>query len=180
MNGMVNNLSTWKVLGVMAVLLVTACGGTAPAAPAATAAPEALAPTGVSAEARSETGGVGQVLEKAKAGEIVTVAIENCSWGPPEGGGPVGLNLTFSVSNNSKKVAWTTFRVMNSAGTMYRPGGTGSELTVQVGETGSKTLHTDKFDVGAADLKLIVSSRQLGESHRVVKEEVPLDNCTLP
>ena len=183
MKDMVKNLSKWTVLGVMAALMITACGGTAPAAPAAseaTAAPEALTPTGVSAEARSETGGVGQVLEKAKAGEIVTVAIETCSWGHPEGGGPNGLNLTFSVSNNSKKIAWTTFRVMNSTGTMYRPGGTGSELTVQVGETGSKTMHTDKFDVGAADLKLIVSSRQLGESHRVVKEEVPLDNCTQP
>ena len=69
---------------------------------------------------------------------------------------------------------------MNSSGAMYRPGGTGSELTVQIGETDSKSIHTDKFDLGAGDLKLIVSSRQLGERHRVVKEEVPLDNCTQP
>ena len=88
----------------------------------------------------------------------------------------MGLNLTFSVVNNSKKQAWTTFRVMNSTGTMYRPGGTGSELTVNLGETGSKTIFTDKYDVGSDDLTLIVSARQLGETHRVVKEEIPLDN----
>ena len=179
----VSPYKAWPVLVILAALLVTACGGSAPAEPSgsdATAAPESQASSQGNVEARSETGGVGQVLEKAKAGEIVSVVIESCSWGPPEGGGANGLNLTFSVINNSKKIAWTTFRVMNSSGTMYRPGGTGSELTVQVGETGNKTLQTDKFEVGADDLNLIVSSRQLGEQHRVVKEEVPLNNCTGP
>ena len=180
MNGMARGLYPWIALGAVMAMLLVACGGSAPAASDATMGPEALASTEVGAMARSETGGLGQIMEKAQSGEIVSVVIDDCSWGPPEGGGTDGLNLTFSVINNSKKIAWTTFRVMNGSGTMYRPGGTGSELTVQIGETGSRTIHTDKFDLGAGDLKLIVSSRQLGEQHRVVKEEVPLDNCTQP
>ena len=175
--------TAFSVVWILVVLLAAACGGTAPAAaPAAEATqpPAAEAASGGSPEARSETGGVGQVLEKAKAGEVVSAVIDSCTWEPAEAGGPVGLNLTFSVVNNSKKQAWTTFRIMNSTGTMYRPGGTGSELTVDVGETGSKAIFTDKYDVGSDDLTLIVSARQLGETHRVVKEEVPLDNCTQP
>ena len=172
-----------SVVWILVVLLVAACGGTAPAAAPvaeATQAPAAEAASGSSTEARSETGGMGQVLEKAKAGEVVSAVIDSCTWEPADAGGPVGLNLTFSVVNNSKKQAWTTFRVMNSTGTMYRPGGTGSELTVNVGETGTKTIFTDKYDVGSDDLTLIVSARQLGEMHRVVKEELPLDNCAQP
>ena len=128
MNGMARVLYAWIALGaVMAMLLVVACGGSAPAASDATTGPEApastevgaVARTEVGAVARSETGGLGQIMEKAKLGEIVSVVIDDCSWGPPEGG-------------------------------------------------------------GAGDLKLIVSSRQLGEQHRVVKEEVPLDNCIQP
>ena len=180
MNDMVKAFHRLAAMGAVAAVLFVACGGSAPAASDATTGPEAPVSTEVGAVARSETGGLGQVMEKAKSGEIVSVVIDQCSWGPPEGGGTDGLNLTFSVINNSKKIAWTTFRVMNSSGAMYRPGGTGSELTVQIGETGSKSIHTDKFDLGAGDLKLIVSSRQLGERHRVVKEEVPLDNCTQP
>ena len=183
MNDMVKAFRGLAAMGTVAAMLLVACGGSAPAAseaPDAATGPEAPASTEVSAMARSETGGLGQIMEKAQSGEIVSVVIDDCSWGLPEGGGTDGLNLTFSVINNSKKIAWTTFRVMNGSGAMYRPGGTGSELTVQIGETGSETIHTDKFDLGAGDLKLIVSSRQLGEQHRVVKEEVPLDNCTQP
>ena len=180
MSDMVKAFHRLGAMGAVAAMLLVACGGSAPAASDATKGSEASASTEVGAMARSETGGLGQIMEKAQSGEIVSVVIDDCSWGPPKGGGADGLNLTFSVINNSKKIAWTTFRVMNASGTMYRPGGTGSELTVQIGETSSKTIHTDKFDLGAGDLKLIVSSRQLGERHRVVKEEVPLDNCIQP
>ena len=175
--------TAFSVVWILVVLLAAACGGTAPAAEPvaeATQAPATEAASGGGTEARSETGGLGQMLEKAKTGEVVEAVIDSCTWGPEEAGGPVGLNMTFSVVNNSKKQAWTTFRVMNSTGTMYRPGGTGSELTVNIGEKGSKTIFTDKYDVGSDDLTLIVSARQLGETHRVVKEEIPLDNCTGP
>ena len=97
MNGMARVLYAWIALGaVMAMLLVVACGGSAPAASDATTGPEAPASTEVGAVARSETGGLGQIMEKAKSGEIVSVVIDDCSWGPPEGGGAGDLKLIVS------------------------------------------------------------------------------------
>ena len=164
----------------VATLFLVSCGNSSPAAPSDTRGAVAPAAPDVKPTARSETGGVGQLLEPAEAGEVVAVIIDSCTWEPVEAGGPVELNLSFSVVNNSKKSIWSTFRVQNSSGKMYRPGGTASELTVNIGETGSRTIHTGKFPVGSEDLRLIISGRQLGEVHRVVKEEVALDKCTQP
>ena len=152
----------------VATLFVVACGSSSPAAPADSGDTVAPAASDPKPTARSETGGVGQLLERAETGEVLAAIIDSCTWEPVETGGPVELNLSFSVVNNSKKSVWSTFRVQNSSGKMYRPGGTASELTVNIGETGSRTIHTDKFPVGSEDLRLIISGRQLGEVHRVV------------
>ena len=166
----------------VAALLVVACGNSSPAVPEdASNTPSAGAVDGTpTLTPRSETGGLGQVMRPSTPGEVVAGIIDSCTWEPPESGGPVELNLSFTIVNNSKKSVWTTFRVQDSSGTMYRPGGTASEVTVNVGEMGSRTIHTDKFPVGAEDLQLIISARQLGERHRRVKETVPLGQCAQP
>ena len=61
---------------------------------------------------------------------------------------------------------------------MYRPGGRASEISVDAEERESRTIHTGKFTVGAEDVELIISARQLGKVQRVIKEVVPLDQCT--
>ena len=129
---------------------------------------------------RSETGGIGQILRPAPPGEVVEGIIDSCTWEPSAVGGPVELNLSFTVINNSKQGVWTTFRMENSDGIMYRPGGRASEISVDVGGTESRTIHTAKFPIGAEDLDLIISARQLGKSQRVVKEIIPLDQCIRP
>ncbi len=159
-------------------LFVVGCGSSSLSAPKD--ASDSGSPGAVDATPtpRSETGGIGQILRESPPKEVVEGIIDSCTWEPGAVGGPVELNLSFTVVNNSKQEVWTTFRLQNSSGTMYRPGGRASEISVNVGGRESRTIHTAKFPLGAEDVDLIVSARQLGKSQRVIKEVIPLDQCT--
>lgn len=162
----------------VAATFAVGCGSSSPSVPGdagSSGSPGAVDPTPT---LRSETGGIGQILHDAAPKEVVEGIIDSCTWEPSAAGGPVELNLSFTVVNNSKQAVWTTFRMQNSSGTMYRPAGRASEISVDVGGRESRTIHTGKFPVGAEDVELIISARQLGKVQRVLKEVVPLDQCT--
>ena len=155
------------LLGVATSLMV-GCGSASPGVTDVEATPTL----------RSETGGIGQILHDAAPGAVVAGIIDSCTWEATAAGGPVELNVSFTVANKSKQDVWTTFRIQDSSGTMYRPAGRASEISVDVGAKESRSIHTGKFEVGAQDVDLIISARQLGQTQRVIKEIVPLDQCT--
>ena len=129
-------------------LFVVGCGSSSLSAPKD--ASDSGSPGAVDATPtpRSETGGIGQILRESPPKEVVEGIIDSCTWEPGAVGGPVELNLRESR---------TTFRLQNSSGTMYRPGGRASEISVNVGGRESRTIHTAKFPLGAEDVDLIVS-----------------------
>ena len=155
----------------LAAILMVACGSSAPAVPADTS--NSVAP--VTAAGRSL---------KALAGKILETTVDSCTWESSEAGGQVELNVSFSVVNKSEEPIMTTFRVQNSSGTIYRRGGTASDIFVNPGETGNGTIQTGKFPVDAKDLSLIISKRgrpaAKGIPDRIFNEVVPLDQCTQP
>ena len=145
----------------VAASLVLGCGSVSPSVPED--ASNLSSPDAVDAKPalRSETGGVDKILFEAEPGTVVQGIIDSCTWKASAAGGPVEVNLSFTVVNNSKQAVWTTFRIQDSSGTMYRPAGRASEISVEVGESESRTIHTGKFPEGAEDLDLIISARQL-------------------
>ena len=104
------------------------------------------------------------------------VTIDSCTWEANEAGGPVELNVTFSVLRLGPESLFATFRVhdKNNTSLLYRPTGFDSGLTAGPGETTTKSLHTSKFPVGSPDLELVIS----GQRRKTVT--FPLDNCTQP
>ena len=170
------------LLASTALIFAAACGGSTPGATAA-ATGDASATPGVGSgggipEGRQQVYqfSTGRVGDRAAFGRLVT--IDRCTWKPEEAGGPVQLNVTFTVLNEESVQRYARYRVQNSKGTIYRDtaGGssTDSSITVKAGETVSRTFHTTKFPVGSQDLTLIFS-----DSGRQ-SLNVPLDLCTQP
>ena len=122
----------------------------------------------------------GRPIHNAAAGVSIEGIIDSCTWEPRASGGPVELNLSFSVVNKTKEEVTTTFRIQDGSGAMYRPAGRGNEIGLEAGATDSRTIHTGKFPVGAEDVDLIISAMISGGQLRRVKEVIPLDGCTPP
>ena len=163
-------VGTWALVA-LAVMLLMACGGAAAPAPQPL---ETLEPTTTS-EVTLKTGhtamGIGRELEG------VEITIDQCAWTKPEGGGDPEISVSFMLNNRSGEQIFTTYRLQNSSGTFYKKAGVGGDLTVNDGESGARTLTTDKFEVGSEDIDLIVSIERFQDR---THQTIPLGECTPP
>ena len=116
----------------------------------------------------------GETGQRVRPPSELEVTIDSCTWEPAEAGGPVELNLRFTVQNNAHESLFATYRVQNSTGTIFRPKGFDSSMTVYTGKSDGRTLHTGKFEVGAGDLELVIAGQ------RRTTHIVPIDQCTQP
>jgi hypothetical protein len=159
-----------SVVASTALMFAAACGGSA-SGTAATPTADADATPGVRAGAGLSGFGGG---ERAPLGMVIT--IDSCTWEPREAGGPVQLNVAFSVLNLESVQRYARYRVQNSTGTIFRDTGSRSDssITVKGGDTVSRTFHTTKFPVGSQDLSLVFTDA--GRKSLTV----PLDQCTQP
>ena len=76
---------------------------------------------------RADAGETGQ---KVRPRSELDVTIDSCTWEPVEAGGPVELNLTFTIVNNAVESLFATYRVQNSKGSLFRPKGSDSSITI--------------------------------------------------
>ena len=120
---------------------------------------------------RSRAGETGQ---RVRPPSELVVTIDNCTWEPVEAGGPAELNLTFTIQNNAPESLFATYRVQNGTGSIFRPKGFDSSITIYTTESDSRTINTDKFEVGSTDLQLVIAGQ------RRTTDIIPLDNCTRP
>ena len=163
------------IVAVLAAMLM-ACGGSASSegesasgsAASAGNAPQLQITPGKPRADAGETG------ERVRPPSELDITIDNCNWEPVETGGPVELNLTFSITNNAPESLFATYRVQDGKGNIFRPKGFDSSITIYTKESDSRTLNTDKFEVGATDLELVIAGQ------RRTTDIVPLDNCTGP
>ena len=116
----------------------------------------------------------GETGERVRPPSELDVTIDSCTWEPVEAGGPVELNLTFSITNNAPESLFATYRVQDSKGNIFRPKGFESSITIYTKESDGRTLNTDKFEVGATDLELVIAGQ------RRTTDIIPLENCTGP
>lgn len=116
----------------------------------------------------------GETGERVRPPSELDISIDSCTWEPVEAGGPVELNLTFSITNNAPESLFATYRVQDSKGNIFRPKGFDSSITIYTKESDGRTLNTDKFDVGATDLELVIAGQ------RRTTDIIPLENCTQP
>ena len=156
------------LLASTALIVAAACGGSAPG-DAATPTVDPNTTPGVRAGAGLSGFGGG---ERAPIGVVIT--IDSCPWEPEESGGPVQLTVAFTLLNEGSGQRFIRFRVQNTTGTIYRQKGANLGVTINPGETGSRTLHTTNFPVGSQDLSLVFSD--FGRQ----SETVLLDQCTQP
>ena len=163
--------------GILAVSLA-ACGGTA------------SGPNEQESAVAESSGGAGAVqITPAKpritAGETgqrvrppseLDITIDSCTWEPSEPGGPMELNVSFTVVNNAPENLFATFLIRDQIdpGLFYKPPGSKSALSVNTKETANRTFHTDKFPVGSETLNLVIAGQ------RRTTENIPLENCTQP
>ena len=104
------------------------------------------------------------------------VTIDSCTWEPSEAGGPVELNVTFTVVRLGTESLFATYRVadINNPSLVYKPPGSKANLTAYPDAPATESLTTGKFPVGSPDLELIIS----GQRRKTVR--FPLDTCTQP
>ena len=155
---------------VAVIMLLAACGGAAATTPAEevpTPTPTSDNPTGAGQTAF----GIGRELEG------VDITIDECAWTQPDGGGDPELNVAFTLDNASGELLFVTYRLQNSSGTIYKQAGAAGDLTVTDKESGSRTMSTDKFDVGSTDIDLIVSIERFQDR---THETIPLGECSGP
>ena len=155
------------LLASAAIIFGVACGDSEPGVGASPTA-EGNATPGL----RPGAGMSGFGRERKPSGLVIT--IDSCTWKPAEADGPIQLNVVFTVLNEESVLRFANYRVQNTTGTIYRPTGVDSDITVNAGETDSRTLQTAKFAVGAQDLSLVFSD--FGRP----SQTVPLDQCARP
>ncbi len=165
------------IVGITAVLIV-ACGGAAEGpneqAGSEGGTPEAAGAVQITPAApRIAAGETGQRVRPASQ---LDITIDSCTWEPSEAGGPVELNVSFTVTNNAPENLFATFLIRDqiNPGLFYKPPGSKSALSVDTTETDSRTFHTGKFPVGSETLNLVIAGQ------RRTTENIPLDNCTQP
>ena len=165
------------MLIILVAALVGACGGAAPSdgdngasGEAETReAPKLLITPGSPRARAGETG------QRVRPPSELEITIDSCTWEPMAAGGPVELNLSFTIRNNAPESLYATYRVQDKARTtFFRPKGFDQSITIYTKESDSRTLNTDKFEVGADDLELVIAGQ------RRTTDIVPLDNCTQP
>ena len=111
--------------------------------------------------------------EKTQPANKWDITIENCTWEPMETGGPIELNLTFSITNNTSKSLSTRYWIQDSKGNIFSPKSVGEHA-----DQHRRTLNTNKFKAGATDLKLELELMMVNGERTT--EVIPLENCTQP
>ena len=158
------------LLTISALFLMACAGSAAPASP--TQDTSTTTPTTAN---ELRTGQTAMGIERDLEG--IDIRIDECAWSQPDGGGDPEINVTFTLNNSSGEQLFTTYRLQNSSGTIYKKAGVGGDLTVNNGEPGARTLTTDKFDVGSEDIDLVVSIERFQDR---THETVPVGQCTGP
>ena len=157
-------------------VLVMACGGSA--SPEGESASGSAANAGNAPQLQITPGqpraDAGETGERVRPPSELDITIDNCTWEPVEAGGPVELNLTFSITNNAPESLFATYRVQDGKGNIFRPKGFDSSITIYTKESDSRTLNTDKFEAGSTDLELVIAGQ------RRTTDIIPLENCTQP
>lgn len=163
------------LLIILVMALVAACGGTAPSDEDSSGgadsreAPKLLITPGSPRPRAGETG------QRVRPPSELEITIDSCTWQAVETGGPVELNLAFTIRNNAPESLYATYRVQDKARTtFFRPKGFDQSITIYTKESDSRTLNTNKFEVGATDLELVIAGQ------RRTTDTVPLENCTGP
>lgn len=164
------------VIAAAVAVMLMACGGSA--------SPEGDSNSGSAAGAGNQPqlqltpatprADAGETGERVRPPSELDITIDSCTWEPVEAGGPVELNLTFSITNNAPESLFATYRVQDSKGNIFRPKGFDSSITIYTKESDGRTLNTDKFEVGATDLELVIAGQ------RRTTDIIPLENCTQP
>jgi hypothetical protein len=166
------------VFAAIAVMLVAACGGAASEADEQAGAGGAGsgAATGVQITPAKPRISGGETGQRVRPPSELDITIDSCTWEPSEAGGPVELNVSFTVVNNAPENLFATFLIRDqiNPGLFYKPPGSKSALSVVTGETDSRTFNTGKFQVGSETLNLVIAGQ------RRTTENIPLDNCTQP
>ena len=118
----------------------------------------------------------GETGQRVRPPSELDITIQSCTWEPSEPGGPVELNVSFTVVNNAPESLFATFLIRDQIdpGPFYKPPESKSALTVYTVESDNRTFHTGKFPVGSETLNLVIAGQ------RRTTENIPLDNCTQP
>lgn len=118
----------------------------------------------------------GETGQRVRPPSELNITIDSCTWQPSEAGGPVELNVSFTVVNNAPENLFATFLIRDqiNPGLFYKPPGSKSALSVNTGEMDSRTFSTGKFPAGSETLNLVIAGQ------RRTTENIPLDNCTQP
>ena len=164
-------------VGIFAVF-VAACGGAAsgPNEQESAGAGTSGVAGGVQITPAAPRITAGETGQRVRPPSELDITIDSCTWAPSEPGGPVELNVSFTVVNDAPESLFATFLIRDqiNPGLFYKPPGSKSALTVYTKETDSRTFHTDKFPVGSETLNLVIAGQ------RRTTENIPLDNCTQP
>lgn len=169
------SILTIVTVAAIAVLLA-ACGGSA--SPEGESASGSAAGAGTAPQLQITPGkpraDAGETGERVRPPSELDITIDSCTWEPVEVGGPVELNLTFTIQNNAPESLFATYRVQDGKGNIFRPKGFDSSITIYTKESDSRILNTDKFEAGATDLELVIAGQ------RRTTDIIPLENCTQP
>ena len=161
-------------LMIVLAVLIMACGGSSSAETESTGGAGAGSAPQLQLTPATPRADAGETGERVRPPSELDITIDNCTWEPVEAGGPVELNLTFSITNNAPESLFATYRVQDSKGNIFRPKGFESSITIYTKESDGRTLNTDKFEVGATDLELVIAGQ------RRTTDIIPLENCTRP
>ena len=161
-------------LMIVLAVLIMACGGSSSAETESTGSAGADSAPQLQLTPATPRADAGETGERVRPPSELDITIDNCTWEPVEAGGPVELNLTFSITNNAPESLFATYRVQDSKGNIFRPKGFESSITIYTKESDGRTLNTDKFEVGATDLELVIAGQ------RRTTDIIPLENCTRP
>ena len=161
-------------LMIVLAVLIMACGGSSSAETESTGSAGAGSAPQLQLTPATPRADAGETGERVRPPSELDITIDNCTWEPVEAGGPVELNLTFSITNNAPESLFATYRVQDSKGNIFRPKGFESSITIYTKESDGRTLNTDKFEVGATDLELVIAGQ------RRTTDIIPLENCTRP
>ena len=147
------------VFAAISVMLVAACGGAASEADEQAGAGGAAAgvAAGVQITPAKPRLAAGETGQRVRPPSELDITIDSCTWQPSEPGGPVELNVSFTVVNNAPESLFATFLIRDqiNPGLFYKPPGSKSALTVYTKETESRTFHTAKFPIGSETLNLV-------------------------
>lgn len=118
----------------------------------------------------------GETGQRVRPDSQLDITIDSCLWEPVEPGGPVGIKVSFTVTNNAPENLFATFLIRDQIdpGLFYKPPGSGSALLVETKKTDSRTFFTDKFPVGSETLNLVIAGQ------RRTTDNIALGNCIKP